>query len=381
MGFASEHHVKEPSRAEHVLSSPAMLTACFTADHLEATARRTGCGTRASNRTGTIFLAVVPFGVWSDAHTTLAPVAAQVTPWDDQLAGSPEALAQRRHKSALAFLQDLLSQALAQVQTRAHGCDGGLFPTLTKVYLAESTGCALPNSVHDLVPGSGGSATQAGATRHAVWDSKSRVLAHCALTPWHMPDQQDSASVVAFVQKGALLIFDVGDLKVKACARLADPGAYCLRRLNPQTTLVPREAERRPPLALASVLTTGTAPCSEPPLCLGAQARGAGRRLASRVPEPMVKKRRRNANTQAKKKGSTPSKAPLVLLAWNLFLTNVPHTLWQIAAGFQAYPLRWPIALICKSWKSSWPFASIKTKKDDPTFWYLYGRMLLLLLT
>jgi hypothetical protein len=95
----------------------------------------------------------------------------------------------------------------------------------------------------------------------------------------------------------------------------------------------------------------------------------------------MVKKRRRNANTQAKKKGSTPSKAPLVLLAWNLFLTNVPHTLWQIAAGFQAYPLRWPIALICKSWKSSWPFASIKTKKDDPTFWYLYGRMLLLLLT
>jgi hypothetical protein len=47
-----------------------------------------------------------------------------------------------------------------------------------------------------------------------VWDSKSRVLAHCALTPWHMPDQQDSASVVAFVQKGALCIFDFGDLKV-----------------------------------------------------------------------------------------------------------------------------------------------------------------------
>jgi hypothetical protein len=381
MGFSSEHHAQETSMAEHVLSSPAMRTACFTAEHLEATARRTGLVKRASKMTGKIFLAVVPFGVWSDANTTLAPLAAKVTQVDDQLEVSPEAMYQRMNKSALAFLKDLLSQALAKVQTLEHVCDGGLFPTFPKVYLAESTGCALPNSVHDLFPGSGGSATKAGAKMQAVWDYKSSVFAHVALTPWNIPDQQYIDSVVAFVQKGALCIFDVGYCKVKAFARIADAGAYFLSRLHHQTTILHREAERLQPLDLASFLTTVTAPCDEPPIFLGAKERVACRLLASRVPEPMVNKRRRNANKKAKKKGYTPSKAHLVLLAWNLFITHVPHTIWQMEAVCKAYPLRRQIELIFKSWKRCLHLASIKTKKEDTTLWYLYGRMLLIVLT
>ena len=145
--------------AEHTLSSLAMLTEFFTAEHIEATARRTGFVKRASKITGKIFLALVTFGVWSDANTTLVHLAAKVTQWDDQLEVSPEAIYQRMNKSALAFLQDLIRQALAKVQALAHGCDEGLFPAFTKVYLADSTGFALPNSLHDLFPGSGGSVT------------------------------------------------------------------------------------------------------------------------------------------------------------------------------------------------------------------------------
>jgi hypothetical protein len=367
MGFSSEHHAKETSMAEHVLSSPAMLTEFFTAEHLEATARRTGFVKRASKITGKIFLAVVTFGVWSDANTTLAQLAAKVTQLDDQLEVSPEAMYQRMNKSALAFLKDLLRQALAKVQTLEHVCDGGLFPPFPKVYLAESTGFALPNSLHDLFPGSGGSATKAGATMQAVWDYKSSGFAHCALPPWNLPDQQYIDSVVALVQKGALFICDLGSFKVKAFARIADAGAYFLSRLNPQRTILHMEAERLQPLDLASFLTTVAAPCYETPIFLGAKERVACRLLASRVPEPIVHERRRNANKQAKKKGDTPSKAHLVLLAWNLFLTNVPHTIWKMEVVFKAYPLRWQIALIFTSWKSYLPFASIKTKKEDPT--------------
>ena len=147
--------------------------------------------------TGTLFLALITFGVWRDATTTLAPLAAQVTPWDDQLEGSPEAMSQRMHQRAHAFLHDLISQALATIHAREHRCDAGLFPACTKVYLAESTGFALPNSVQDLFPGSGGSAAQAGATIQAVWDEKHGVFDHCALTPWTIPDQKYGESVVA----------------------------------------------------------------------------------------------------------------------------------------------------------------------------------------
>jgi predicted GIY-YIG superfamily endonuclease len=207
------------------------------------------------------------------------------------------------------------------------------------------------------------------------------VFDHFALTPWNIPDQKYIDSVVALAQKGILFLFDLGYFKIKAFASIADAGAYFLSRLNHQTTILHMAAGRLQSLELASWLTTVAAPCLETPIFLGAQERVACRLLASRVPEAIVNERRRNAHKKAKKKGYTPSKAHLTLLAWNLFITNVPHTIWKMEAVFKAYPLRWQIELIFKSWKSYLHLASIKTKKEDTTLCYLYGRMLLILLT
>ena len=88
-------------------------------------------------------------GAWSEANTTLAQLAAKVTQVDEPVEVSPEAIHQRMNKRALAFLQDMLRQALAKVQALDHVCDDGLFTAFTKVYLADSTGFALPDSLHD----------------------------------------------------------------------------------------------------------------------------------------------------------------------------------------------------------------------------------------
>ena len=101
------------------------------------------------------------------------------------------------HPRALAFVQDMLRQALAKVPAVDHVCNDGLLTDLTKVSLAVSTGCALPDSLHELLPGSGGSAATAGATIQAVWNYKNSGLGHVALTPWTMPDQRDGDTVVA----------------------------------------------------------------------------------------------------------------------------------------------------------------------------------------
>lgn len=69
----------------------------------------------------------------------------------------------------------------------------------------------------------------------------------------------------------------------------------------------------------------------------------------------------------------------MTLLAWNLFITNVPETIWQTTTVLKVYPLRWQVELICKSWKSYLHLASMKTTKADSTLCYLYGRMLLIL--
>ena len=77
---------------EYTPNALARLTEFFSSDAIETTARRTGFVKRASKITGTRFLAWSTFGVWSDARTTLAQVAAKVTAWGDHLAVSPEAI-------------------------------------------------------------------------------------------------------------------------------------------------------------------------------------------------------------------------------------------------------------------------------------------------
>ena len=167
-----------------------MFTDFFSSDDIEAAARRTGFVKRASKMTGKLFLALVTFGAWSEANTTLAPLAAQVAQLHQPVAVSPEAISQRMNQRALAFLQDMMRQALAKVQALENVGEDGLFTSFAKVSLADSTGCELPGSLHEIFPGSGGSAAPAGAKIQAVWDYKSRVFGHCALTPWNRPDQK-----------------------------------------------------------------------------------------------------------------------------------------------------------------------------------------------
>ena len=361
-------------------SALAMLTDFFSSDDIEATARRTGFVKRASKITGKLFLTLVTFGSWSDAQTTLAQLAAKVTQVVEHVEVSPEAIHQRMNKRALVFLQDMIRQALTKVQALEKVCADGLFTAFTKVYLADSTGFGLPDSLSDLFPGSGGSATKAGAKIQAVWDYKSSVFGHFALTPWNIPDQKYVDTVVALAQQGVLFIFDLGYFKLKAFARIVEAGAYFLSRLNHQTTIFDADTGGLQPLELAALLNTVESNRTEKAIFLGAKERVASRLVAYRLPEPIVNARRRIAKKNAKKKGYTPSQAHLALLAWNLFITNVPRTIWKTETVGKVYPIRWQVELIFKSWKSYLHLASIKTKKAAPTLCYLYGRMLLIVL-
>jgi Transposase DDE domain len=363
-------------------SAVAMLTDFFAADDIEATARRTGFVQRTSKLTGKLFLALMTFGAWSEAKTTLAQLAAKATQLSQPVDISPEAIHQRMHKPAIAFLQDMIRQTLAKLSSLDPICDDGLFPSFTKVYIADSTGFALPEELHQTFPGAGGSAAKAGAKIQAVWDYKSSLFGHFALTPWNIPDQRYIDQVVALAQKGILFLFDLGYFKVKALASIALVGAYFLCRLNHQTNIYETATGRLGPIKLAEVLTAVAhdIPLLETSIFIGATERVAARLIAVRMPEAIVNERRRMARKNAKKKGYTPSQAHLTLMAWNLFITNVPPAIWPTATIVYVYPLRWQIELIFKSWKSYLHLASLTTKKEDPTLCYLYGRMLLILL-
>ena len=134
------------------------------------------------------------------------------------------------------------------------------------------------------------------------------------------------------------------------------------------------------PMELAGRLAAAEPDLLEQPILIGTKEHVAARLIAARVPEEVVNARRRAARKTAKKKGSTPSHAHLTLLAWSLFITNVPETMWQTTTVLKVSPIRWQIELSFKSWKSDLHLASLTTTKENPTLCSLYGRMLLILL-
>ena len=362
-------------------SALSMLTEFFTSDTIEQTARRTGFVRRRSKITGKVFLALITFGLWSNAKTTLLQLAAKMRQFGDHQGVSAEAIHQRMNKRAVAFLQDLMQEALAKIQALEYPCQDGVFEPFSKVHIADSTGFGLPECLKALFPGSGGSASVAGAKIQLVWEYQQSLIAHFALTPLNLPDQKYVDQIVALAQRGGLFIFDLGYFTINAFALISQADAYFLSRLNHQTNLYEGDAPGLSPLDLVKMLKETPFDLIEKAMFIGDKERVASRLIAVRLPDEIVNERRRVARQKAKKKGYTPTEAHLFLLAWNLFITNVPGEFWTPEIVVRAYPIRWQIELIFKSWKSHCHLAAINAKKKESVLCYLYGRMLLALLT
>ena len=294
---------------------------------------------------------------------------------------TPEALQQRMTARAVAFLRDLLQTAFAKLHTGETICDDGLFTPFPRVPIADSTGFGLPECLAKEFPGAGGSGSKAGAKIQLVWDYKSQTFEHFALIPWNVPDNKYVDMVVELAQPHSLFVFDLGYFKLAAFATIVAARAYFLSRLTHQTTLQEVVGGRQQPLDLAHYLTHEKRAVLEKAVVLGSHERVLARLIAVRMPETIVNERRRQVHAVAKQRGYTPSQAHLTLVAWNLFITNVPATIWPPQTVGIVYALRWQVELVFKSWKSGLHLATVTTTTQYSTLCYLYGRMLLILLT
>jgi hypothetical protein len=244
MGLSSTSERKETAMAEPWLSTGEKRTEFFASDQIEASARRTKFGQRASKITGNLFLALSTFGRWSTAKTTVPQLAAKAAQLDIPGDITPEALQQRMTARAVAVLQELRQLAFTQLYTGHTICEEGIFAPFSRVHIADSTGFGLPASLQKEFPGAGGSGSQAGAKIHLVWEYKSHTFEHCALRPWNVPDSKYVDTVVELARAYALLLFDLGYFKLTAFATIAAAQAYFLSRLNHQTTLREVPVER-----------------------------------------------------------------------------------------------------------------------------------------
>jgi hypothetical protein len=114
---------------------------------------------------------------------------------------------------------------------------------------------------------------------------------------------------------------------------------------------------------------------------VGAQEHLPCRVLFVRLPEEVVNRRRQKANEKARRKGRTLSPRYLKLLAWNIYITNVPVEMLTIRQAVVLYSLRWQVELIFKLWKSQCKLDRVAGLRRERVLCELYAKMIGVVMT
>lgn len=256
---------------------------------------------------------------------------------------------------------------LAQVATALFGQlsqpiqNQGYFAPFHRVLLHDSTVQSLPEHLAGVFPGpaNGGKRPFASLKLQFVCDLLHAKVLHLSLSGFRRNDQAASPDIVPLLKPGDLIIRDLGYLVLKVLEQISLKGAYFLSRYRHGFLLY--DPHTQEPLNLAAQLrTTGFL---DREVLLGKE-KLLVRLVACPVPEALANERRRKARNNRDRR-LHPSPERLFLLGWNIFLTNVPRSLWPAKALQPIYRLRWRIEIIFKAWKSHLRFGELNCRTAD----------------
>jgi Transposase DDE domain len=257
---------------------------------------------------------------------------------------------QALHKRLGAQMEGFLAQVSAALfgQLIVPLKDRGWFAAFGRVLLQDSTVEALPDSLAGAFPGPSNHRQR----RHAslkiqfICDLLHAQTLHLSLSGFTRNDQSASPDILNVLQPGDLIIRDLGYFVLKVLEQISLARAFFLSRYRHDVNLYDRQTGQ--PLHLAAKLRADRSWDEE--VLLGRE-RLPVRLVAQPVPEALANERRRKARSNRDRR-LNPSAQHLFLLGWNIFVTNVPRSVWPPKVLQPVYRVRWRIEVIFKAWKS-----------------------------
>lgn len=354
----------------------------FKIDLISEVAKATKFVQRLRKLSAITFLGMFTFGLIGrpDASLTqLVGIGKQITP---NFSMTPEGLHQKITAKAVDFLQTLFAKSL-KISAVATETFIPLLKHFPKVHLLDSTVVSLPEELAEEFQGSGGSASDAALKFQFMLEYNSGTFSNIWLTEGIQPDQKQMDYAIENIEKGELLIHDLGYFSQSGMMKIEEKEALFLSRYYPQTALYKKttngDFKRFDLLEALKNIDERTA--KEFWVRYGSKARISCRLIAKRVCEEVVQQRRRKKRQAAKKKGRTPSKESLAMLNWDLYVTNVPKSFMPTEFVGDVYSIRWQIELVFKAAKSCLGFKLICGKKSPRVLCQIYGRLIVLVLT
>lgn len=259
---------------------------------------------------------------------------------------SKQALHKRLGPTVSAFLLALFSRCMqpAMREPLAHG----LFASFKRVLLHDSSVIALPLRFAKEFPGSANrQKTYAQLKIQVVCDLLTARVAQLSLSGFTRNDQRAAPDILQILKAGDLVIRDLGYFVFAVFAAIIERGAFFLSRYRYGTVVLDPRTQR--PIPLAKVLNKQG--FFDAKVLLGTRDRIPVRLVAVAVPDAVANCRRRILRHN-RDSSLNPGKEHFYLLAWNIFLTNVPEDVWPAKQLPVIYRFRWRIETLFKAWKS-----------------------------
>lgn len=352
-------------------------TVKFVGQGVEVVARKTKFVQRESNLNGQVFLQALIFGFLEAKDLSLNDLA-QVCA-DIGVEITAQGLDQRFTEKAVAFLEEMFARAMSTFKNQIP-LPLAILQQFNGIYLTDSSVIPLPDSMTQDYRGCGGNGPKASMKVQLVFEFLLGNLAQIALRAGRDPDQS-YRDYIQVIPKGALSITDLGYFVLDAIkAIMYERNAYFLSRFLARVSLLTPEGQS---FNLLERLQNGPRGPVEFPVLLGKQARHRlpCRLVALPVPQEVADRRRHKAKEKARRQKTGSSKEVLALMAWTIFVTNVPVEMLSIEQIALLYPVRWQIELVFKLWKSHCGLRRIAGFRRERILVELYGKLIGAVLT
>lgn len=236
-----------------------------------------------------------------------------------------------------------------------HQIEAGWLSPFNRVTIKDGTRFKLPEDYKDYLPGSGGSASKAGACLQFEFDLKSGHVIDLSLTPANRPDARDAVEVLDTVESNDLVIRDLGYYAFPSFSNISSKGAFFISRLGSKTNVYEMKKEKLQKLdfkALYYEMKRHELSKVYKDVFIGTEAKIPVRLVIELMPDAVYEQRMRKTCKIHKKKGYQTSEDYKFMSRFNLFITNVPKEMLPDEVVSVLYRMRWQIELIFKIWKS-----------------------------
>lgn len=324
---------------------------------LEALARQTGFQQRSARKIPIPKLVLALVALAAESVLCLERVAAVIalaadTPY------SKQAFWQRLGPNLERFLAQIATTLFNQLALPAQ--NQGWFKSFRRVLLHDSTVEPLPEHLAGVFRGARNHRRGYAALKlQFVCDLLHSQVLHVGLSGFTRNDQAASTDILSLLQPADLLIRDLGYFVLKVLEQIDLKGAFFLSRYRHGVLIF--DAQSGQPLDLAAYLRPGQS--FDRQVLLG-ENKIAVRLVAQPVGQALANQRRRQAKANRDRR-LNPGKRKLYLLGWNIFVTNVPSTIWPAEALQPVYRLRWRIEIIFKAWKSHLGLRQLNCRTAD----------------